>query len=97
MKAGQTKLTTIGFDADDTLWENEHFYRLTEARFAALLGDHLDAASVSARLLDAARRNLNLYGFGIKSFTLTMIETAVEITGGRVTGEVIGKILAIGR
>ena len=52
---------------------------------------------MSARLLEAAKRNLNLYGFGIKSFTLTMIETAVEVTGGRVTGEVIGKILAIGR
>jgi putative hydrolase of the HAD superfamily len=97
MKARQANLTTIGFDADDTLWENEHFYRLTETRFAELLGDHLDAAGVSARLLDAAKRNLNLYGFGIKSFTLTMIETAVEVTGGRVTGEVIGKILAIGR
>jgi putative hydrolase of the HAD superfamily len=97
MKAGQANLTTIGFDADDTLWENEHFYRLTEARFAALLGDHLDAPGVAARLLEAAKRNLNLYGFGIKSFTLTMIETAVEVTGGRVTGEVIGKILAIGR
>lgn len=97
MKARQTNLTIIGFDADDTLWQNEHFYRLTEARFAELLGEHLDAPGVSARLLDAAKRNLKLYGFGIKSFTLSMIETAVEVTGGRVPGEVIGEILAIGR
>ncbi len=97
MKAQQTSLTTIGFDADDTLWQNEHFYRLTEARFAELLGDHVDAPAVSARLLDAQRRNLKLYGFGIKGFTLSMIETAVEVTGGRVPGEVVARILAIGR
>ena len=91
------RLTTIGFDADDTLWQNEQFYRLTERRFAELLGEHLDAPGVSARLLEAARRNLGIYGFGIKSFTLSMIETAVEVSGGQVSGEVIGNILAIGR
>src|SRR5262249_6817056 len=90
-------LTTIGFDADDTLWQNEQFYRVTEARFAELLREHLDAPGVSARLLAAARRNLGVYGFGIKSFTLSMIETAVEVTNGEVRGEVIGRILAIGR
>jgi putative hydrolase of the HAD superfamily len=91
------KLTTIGFDADDTLWQNEQFYRLTETRFTELLGEHADAPAVSARLLEAAKRNLKFYGFGIKSFTLTMIETAIEVTEGRVSGDVIGKILAIGR
>src|SRR3954454_11930932 len=90
------KLTTIGFDADDTLWQNEQFYRMTEARFTALLGEHLDAPGVSARLLAAARRNLGVYGFGIKSFMLSMIETAVEVTKGEVSGEVIGRILHIG-
>src|SRR5262245_8242490 len=92
-----SRLTTIGFDADDTLWQNEQFYRMTEARFAELLGEHLDAPGVSARLLAAAQRNLGVYGFGIKSFTLSMIETAVELTGGEVRGEVIGRILDIGR
>jgi putative hydrolase of the HAD superfamily len=97
MKARQSSLTTIGFDADDTLWQNEHFYRLTEARFADLLGQDVDATVLSARLLEAAKRNLKLYGFGIKSFTLSMIETAVEVTGGAVPGTAIGEILAIGR
>jgi putative hydrolase of the HAD superfamily len=92
-----TRLTTIGFDADDTLWQNEQFYRMTEARFAGLLGEHFDAPDVSARLLAAAQRNLGVYGFGIKSFTLSMIETAVEVTNGEVRGEVIGRILEIGR
>lgn len=92
-----TLVTTIGFDADDTLWENEQFYRLTERRFAELLGAHLDAPGVSARLLEAAKRNLGVYGFGIKSFTLSMIETAVEVSGGKVDGDTIGRILAFGR
>jgi putative hydrolase of the HAD superfamily len=97
MKARRTGLTTIGFDADDTLWQNEHFYRLTEARFAELLSAHVDAPVLSARLLEAAKRNLKLYGFGIKSFTLSMIETAVEVTDGAVPGQAIAEILAIGR
>jgi putative hydrolase of the HAD superfamily len=96
MTGRQDGLTTVGFDADDTLWQNEHFYRLSEARFAELLGDHIDAPGLSARLLEAEKRNLGHYGFGIKGFTLSMIETAVEVTDGRVTGNVIARILAIG-
>ena len=92
-----TPLTTIGFDADDTLWQNEQFYRLTEAHFAALLADHANHDVISSRLLEAERRNLAHYGFGIKGFTLSMIETAIEITGGDVPASVIKKILDIGR
>ena len=90
-------LTAIGFDADDTLWQNEQFYKLTEARFRELLGDHAEAAALSAKLLEAERRNLAVYGFGIKGFTLSMIETAIEVTGGKVPAAVIGDILAAGR
>ncbi|WP_186418032.1 HAD family hydrolase [Bosea sp. CS1GBMeth4] len=90
-------LTTIGFDADDTLWQNEQFFRLTEDRFVALLGEHGEAAEISGKLLEAERRNLGFYGFGIKGFTLSMIETALEVTGGTVPPSVIGEILAAGR
>ncbi len=90
-------ITTIGFDADDTLWQNERFFRLTEERFVALLGDHGAAAEISGRLLEAERRNLAFYGFGIKGFVLSMIETAIEITDGTVPAAVIGEILAAGR
>lgn len=90
-------LTTIGFDADDTLWQNEQFFRLTEERFVTLLGEHGEAAEISGRLLDAERRNLGFYGFGIKGFTLSMIETAIEITAGNVPASVIAEILAAGR
>jgi putative hydrolase of the HAD superfamily len=90
-------LTTIGFDADDTLWHNERVFRLTEQRFAALLGDHAPAEDVSRRLLEAERRNLRLYGYGIKGFTLSMIETALEVTGGKVPTAAIREILDAGR
>lgn len=91
------RLTTIGFDADDTLWENEHFYRLTEQHFTELLADHAEPDQLSARLLDAQKKNLVHYGFGIKGFTLSMIETAIEVTGGKVPGEIIGRIVNAGR
>jgi putative hydrolase of the HAD superfamily len=90
-------LTTIGFDADDTLWQNEQFYRLTEDRFASLLADHADPAALRQGLLDAQKSNLKVYGFGIKGFTLSMIETAIGITDGKVPAAVIEKILAAGR
>lgn len=90
-------LTTIGFDADDTLWQNETFYRLTEERFASLLANHGEPDVISSRLIEAEKRNLKHYGFGIKGFTLSMIETAIEVTEGRVSASVIGEILAAGR
>lgn len=90
-------LTTIGFDADDTLWQNEQFYQLTEKHFTGLLADHAEGEKVSERLLEAEKRNLSHYGFGIKGFTLSMIETAIEITEGTVPATVIAEILDIGR
>jgi putative hydrolase of the HAD superfamily len=90
-------ITAIGFDADDTLWQNEQYYRLTEEHFQALLGDFAEGADISARLLEAEKRNLSHYGFGIKGFTLSMIETAIEVTEGKVPAGKIGKILDIGR
>src|SRR5262245_4266739 len=91
------RLTTIGFDADDTLWQNEQFYRMTGTRFAGLLGEHIDTPGLSERPRPAAQRNLGVYRFGIKSFTLSMIETAVDVTNGQVRGEVLGKIIESGR
>jgi putative hydrolase of the HAD superfamily len=90
-------LTAIGFDADDTLWQNEQFYRLTEARFLDLLADYGNRDEVAARLLAAEKRNLDLYGFGIKGFTLSMIETAIEVTDGKAPAALISDILAAGR
>jgi putative hydrolase of the HAD superfamily len=90
-------LSTIGFDADDTLWQNESFFRMTEQRFTELLSEHGEHQVISARLLEAERRNLRFYGFGVKGFTLSMIETALEVTGGQVSASVIAEILSFGR
>jgi len=90
-------LTTVGFDADDTLWHNEQLFRFTEARFTELLRDHAEPAHLSERLLEAERRNLGHYGFGVKAFMLSMIETALDVTDDRVPGPVIRRIIAAGQ
>ena len=97
MPPGPAAITTIGFDADDTLWQNEQFFRLTQERFTTLLAEHGDAEGLSKRLLEAEKRNLRLYGYGIKGFTLSMIETALEVTEGRVPAAAIKDILGFGR
>ncbi|MEM8730877.1 MAG: HAD family hydrolase [Pseudomonadota bacterium] len=90
-------VTTIGFDADDTLWHNERFFRLTQDRFAELLANYADPAHLHERLLKAERRNLGHYGFGIKGFVLSMIETAIEVTEAKVPASVISELMAEGR
>jgi len=90
-------LTTVGFDADDTLWHNERFFKLTQDRFAELLADHADPDHLAERLLAAERRNIGRYGFGIKGFVLSMIETALEVTENRVPGEVVAELIAAGQ
>lgn len=90
-------LTTIGFDADDTLWHNERYFRITQDRFAALLADFAERDHLEDRLLEAERRNLGHYGFGIKGFVLSMIETAIEVTDENVPASVIAELMAAGR
>jgi len=90
-------LRIIGFDADDTLWQNERFFRTTQERFADLLAGYVATEHLHERLQAAERRNLGHYGFGIKGFTLSMVETAIEVTDGNVPASIIGQILAAGR
>ncbi|MDU8944398.1 HAD family hydrolase [Ovoidimarina sediminis] len=89
-------LDVVAFDADDTLWHNERFFQLTQARFAALLEDYADADHLGARLLDAERRNIGRYGYGIKGFVLSMIETALEVTEDAVPAPVIRELIEAG-
>ncbi|NPD19897.1 HAD family hydrolase [Alterinioella nitratireducens] len=91
------KIETIGFDADDTLWQNETFFHLTHDRFAELLADYTERDHLLERLLEAERRNLGHYGFGIKGFMLSMIETAIEVTEQKVPARVISDILDAGQ
>lgn len=90
-------VTTIGFDADDTLWHNERFYVLSQERFADILSDFTERDHLDDRLLEAEKRNLARYGYGIKGFMLSMVETAIEVTEARVPASVIRQILEIGQ
>lgn len=90
-------ITTVGVDADDTLWHCENLFRLTHQRFVDLLAEHGDHDRIEAQLAATEKRNLRLYGYGAKGFTLSMIETALDLTDGAVSTRVIREILAAGR
>lgn len=87
----------IAFDADDTLWDNELFFRETENKFCALLEDYLPQHTVERELLQVELKNISLYGYGIKAFMLSMIETAISITDKRVKADAIEKIIGFGQ
>jgi len=91
------RITTVGLDADDTLWHNETIFRLTQDRLREMMADFADHETTNAKLAEIERRNLRLYGYGVKGFTLSVIETAMELTGGNPPGRLIADILAAGR
>src|ERR1043165_2799101 len=86
----------IAFDADDTLWHNEPIFHATEGQFAGMLAAYHPADWVRDRLLATEVKNLGHFGYGIKGFILSMIETAIELTEGRVTGAEVSRILEWG-
>jgi putative hydrolase of the HAD superfamily len=90
-------ISLIAFDADDTLWHNESHFHLSQERFCDLLGERVPAEQLMASLVATERRNLKRYGYGVKGFTLSLIETALEVTGGDVPAKAIGEILSIGK
>jgi putative hydrolase of the HAD superfamily len=92
----EAEISVIGVDADDTLWQSEQFFVFTQREFADLLKDYAASDDLGRRLLETERRNLKRYGFGIKGFVLSMIETAVDVSGGKVPGRVIEKLVAFG-
>lgn len=87
----------IAFDADDTLWHNEPYFDEAQARFCALFQDFASSQEILGMILNHQVKNLPLYGFGIKAFTLSMIETALKLTQNNITGTGIEKIIAIGK
>lgn len=91
------RITTVGLDADDTLWHNEGIFRFTQERFLALMAHLVEPEVLMARLREVEKRNLRLYGYGVKGFTLSMIETAMELTGNEAPSRLIAEILAAGR
>lgn len=93
----RNQITVIAFDADDTLWVNEPYFRETEEQFAGLLEDFLPHHSIVAELYKTEIANLPLYGYGIKGFMLSMIETVLRITGGNANPEIISRAIQLGQ
>ncbi len=90
-------LKVIAFDADDTLWDNEAFFQETEKKFFELMEDYLPQHTVARELLKTEIENLPLYGYGIKAFILSMIETAMRISDKTISINSIEKIIGYGR
>ena len=87
----------IAFDADDTLWHNERIFTETKSKYTNLLAAYHSHEWIEARLDEAESRNIQHFGYGIKGFTLSMIETACELTEGRINGDEIQQIIGFGR
>jgi putative hydrolase of the HAD superfamily len=87
----------IAFDADDTLWHNEPYFDEAQQRFCVLFQDFASHQEILGLILNHQVKNLPLYGFGIKAFTLSMIETALQLTNHTISGKGIEQIIAIGK
>lgn len=91
------EVKVIGFDADDTLWVNETFFLETEQRFCQLLAPYIDAHTLSSALFRTEIQNMPLYGYGIKPYILSIIETAIKVTEGKVPTDLLHEIIELGK
>ena len=90
-------IRVLGFDGDDTLWHSESHFEVTQTQFRELLQPHAPEADVDRRLAEMEMKNLNVYGYGVKSFTLSMLETAIKLTEGRMPARDLEVILGWGK
>ena len=90
-------IKAIAFDADDTLWVNEPYFQETERKFCALMEDYLPQHTTSQELFKTEMQNMTLYGYGVKAFILSMIETAIRISGNMLPADVIEKVIQYGK
>lgn len=97
MEVDYSNIKVVGFDADDTLWVNETYYREAEQKFAKLLSAYETANKIDQELFKKEMENLEMYGYGIKSFILSMVESAIEISNNSIPNAVIQDILNIGK
>jgi putative hydrolase of the HAD superfamily len=91
------QVRVLGFDGDDTLWHSETRFHVTQGEFRDLLRRHVHDADVDARLAEMEMKNLAIYGYGVKSFTLSMLETAIELTEARIPAADLEVILGWGK
>jgi putative hydrolase of the HAD superfamily len=86
-------IEVVGVDGDDTLWHSETLFSVTHARIRGLLSPHVAPSVLDERLVATERRNLRYFGYGVKGFVLSMIETAIEVSDGRVSAAEVASIL----
>ncbi len=91
------EIKVIGFDADDTLWVNEPYYREAEAQFTKLMEEYGIKQDISAALYETEFSNLKLYGYGIKAFMLSLVECAIRLTGEELTSRTVSKLIGLGK
>ena len=97
MEIDYSNIKVIGFDADDTLWVNETYFREAEEKVGQLLSHYETPNKIDQELFRLEIKNLPIYGYGVKGFVLSMIELAIELSNGQVSNEIISKILQIGK
>ncbi|GAA4808786.1 HAD family hydrolase [Litoribaculum gwangyangense] len=97
MEVNYKNIKVIGFDADDTLWVNETYFRDAEVEFGKLLSDYETLNKIDQELFKKEIENLELYGYGVKAFTLSMVESALEISNFNVSAKTIEAIVNIGK
>ncbi|OBX25038.1 putative hydrolase of the HAD superfamily [Gelidibacter algens] len=97
MEIDYTNIKVIGFDADDTLWVNETYFRDAELEFAKLLAPYETVNKIDQELLKRQIENLPLYGYGIKGFILSMVEIALELSNNSISNTTVEAILNIGK
>ncbi len=97
MEIDYSSIEVIGFDADDTLWVNETYFRETEKEFAGLLSAYETENKIDQELFKVEMQNLNLYGYGVKGFVLSMIESAIDLSNGKIDVTTISRIIEMGK
>ncbi|MCM5662881.1 HAD family hydrolase [Galbibacter mesophilus] len=97
MEVNKESIKVIGFDADDTLWVNETYFREAEQEFAKLLSGYETENKIDQELFKMEMQNLEIYGYGIKGFMLSMVESAIDLSNGKVDNATISKILNLGK
>lgn len=90
-------IKVIGFDADDTLWVNETYFRETEQKFCRLVSPYADAETASKELFRTETQNMELYGYGVKAFLLSVLETAIRISSGKIPASVLDELISAGK
>ncbi|MBI9109836.1 HAD family hydrolase [Maridesulfovibrio ferrireducens] len=91
------KINVIAFDADDTLWVNEPFFHKTTTKLCAMLSNYRNPEAVGKQLEEIQSRNLQIFGYGIKGFTISMMETALEVSQGQIDGDTLKNIIDMGK